>query len=143
MSYKKIDQATFAANLAAGEIVVQVDTGELVAVRAIGSVEPNSGNVVIDARARAVAADGTTLADTDGQPIQSSYSASLDAANLTAHGGIDGFRRNMILTVLGEPCPDWPGELDRHQDVLDHASIRMNLVAASHAGPAMDLGAIL
>jgi hypothetical protein len=31
----------------------------------------------------------------------------------------------------------------RHQDVLDHASIRANLVAASHAGPAMDLGAIL
>jgi hypothetical protein len=122
---------------------VQVDTGEAVAVRAVGSVEPNTGNVVIDAYARAVKPDGMTLNDADGQPIQSSYNASLDAANLAAHGGIDGFRRNMMLTVLGEPCPGWPGAVARHQDVLDHASIRANLVAASHAGPAMDLGAIL
>jgi hypothetical protein len=140
MSYTKIDQAPFAANLASGEIAVRLDTGELVAVRAVGSVEPNTGNVVINAYARAVTANGSALMDDIGQAIQSEYCASLDAANLTLHGGIDGFRKQMILTVLGEPA-NWPH--DRHQDVLDHASIRSNLVAASHAGTAMDLSALL
>lgn len=139
MTYTKPDQSLF-QGLADGELVVQLDSGDLVAVRALGEVEPNTGNAVVKATARAIGPSGEARVDANGQPIATAYSFSADTGTLAALGGIDGFRRCMLLTVMGEPA-GWLNPLP--DGVLEHASIRTNLASAAASGIAQDLGAII
>jgi len=151
--YQKIDQTKFRIatpateeqeavdGLALDELVVRLDSGELVAVLAVGSVEPNTGNAVITARARMVNADGSTFVDAAGQVVESYYTRSADTANVDEIGGMAAFQRFMLLTVLGED-PEWPNHpLDK--TVRDHSSIRTNIAAAAHAGPVANLADLL
>lgn len=138
--YTKPDQAQFAGNIAPGEFVVQLDTGEYIAVRAVTSVEPNTGNTVVDAYAVAVNADGTTWRDAVGDMARTTYDFCADAATVEAIGGIEVFRRKMLLTVLGENA-EWVNA--PHADVLDHASIRTTLAAAANAGVVENIGDVL
>lgn len=139
MPYTKPDQAAF-SEAGPEELVVQLDSGELVAVRAIGEVDQNTGNAVIKARARAVQADGSPLLDANGHITQSEYAFSADPAGVDAMGGMTAFQKLMLLTVLGEN-PQWPSP--PASDILEHASIRTNLAAAAHAGPVMGIAALL
>lgn len=125
--YTKPDQAAFAGNLAPGEFVVQLDSGEYIALRAVTSVEPNTGNTVVDATAVVVDAAGVTWRDAVGDMAMTSYNFCADVATVESLGGIEAFRRKMLLTVLGENA-EWVNP--PHADVLDHASIRTTLTAA-------------
>jgi hypothetical protein len=138
--YTKPAQAQFTTNIADGEFVVELESGEFVAVQAIGSVEPNTGNAVITARARQVMADGGIFIDAAGQTVESAYVRSADVDNVKEMGGMGTFQKLMLLTVLGEPAP-WPQPLDK--TVLDHCSIRTNIAAAAHAGVVPSLGELL
>jgi len=140
MTYTKPNQSQFAPNLEANEFVVQLDQGEFVAVSATASVEPNSGNTVMEARAIVVNADGTIYLDANGKEIKTVYTFSCDMDGINTIGGMAEFQRKMLLTVLGEDA-GWPNT--PHQDVLDHASIRTNLAAADHAGPVSDILSLL
>lgn len=139
MAYSKPVQTPF-VNAKPREFVVHLDSGEFVAVKANGHVAPQTGNCIIHAAARVVTADGSSLLDADGNPIASEYNCNFDAANLAAVGGISGFRKLMLLTVLGEN-PAWPNALDA--DVLAHANIRPNIASASVAGPVSGIGSLL
>lgn len=143
MTYTKPDQAPYAANLLPGEFVVLLTPeNDLVAARAVSSVEPNTGQVVVKAYARAVEPDGTTRRDANGQPIASDFSFTADTETVNLLGGPSGLQRKMLLTVLGEdvlaawPAPPAP-------DALEHASIRVTLASAAIAGPTEDPGALL
>lgn len=140
MSYTKPDQSQFAGNVNPGEFVVQLDTGEFVALRVVTSVEPNTGNSVVDAWAFAIEADGSTHRNAVGDPVSSTFQANADAAMVEALGGIDELRRKALLTVLGEDA-GWINP--PHQDVFDHASIRTTLAAAANAGVADNIGDML
>jgi hypothetical protein len=140
MSYTKPSQVLFAANLSADEFVVQLDTLQYVAVSAIASVEGNTGNTAIVARARVVLADGKPFVDAVGERAETAYPRSADTANLALIGGIEQFKKLMLLTVLGEN-PAWPHTLD--QTVQDHVSIRTNIASAAHAGPVTNAATLL
>lgn len=140
MTYTKPAQTAFADNLKPGEFVVQLDQGEFVAVSATGTVEPNSGNTVMEASARVVNADGSEYLDANGSPIKTHYSFSCDMDGINAIGGMVEFQKKMLLTVLGEDAL-WTNP--PHQDVLDHASIRTNIAAADQAGPVTNILSIL
>lgn len=140
MSYTKPDQTQYASNLAPGEVVVILDTGDAVAVRIDGSVEPNTGNAAFKAYARAVMGDGSSRLDANGQHLCSSHGSSADQGFIAAVGGADAFKTLLIKTVLGDN-PAWPNPLD--ETVLEHASIRSNLAAAVTAGPAQNLLSII
>jgi hypothetical protein len=140
MPYTKPAQTNFAANLAAGEFVVRIDTTPIapVAVRCAGFVDHNTGNIVVEAFARVVKADGTDYVDVNGQPIRSTFQTSMDRAGVAQLGGANGLKKLMLLTVIGEDvttgaggAPKWINALP--QDVLEHASIRTNIAAALDA----------
>jgi len=140
MTYTKPDQTPFMDNISVNEFVVQLDQGEFVVLKAMGSVEPNSGNTVIEATARVVTPDGSPYLDANGKEIKTVYTFSCDMDGINNIGGMSEFQRKMLLTVLGEDA-GWPNV--PHQDVLDHASIRTNLAAADHAGPVSDILSLL
>lgn len=140
MSYTKPDQSQFAGNINPGEFVVLLDTGQYIAVRAVTMVEPNTGNTVVEATAVAVNSDGSSWRDAVGDIAIATYNFCADAGTLDALGGIEEFRRKMLLTVLGEEA-GWINP--PHQDVLDHASIRTTLAAAANAGVADNIGDML
>lgn len=139
MAYTKPDQTLFQDNLEYGEFVVQLDSGEYVAVQALCSVEGNTGYTVVKARARVVNPDGSWYFDGAQQTITSSYSFTASPDYINACGGPSGLQRMMCLTVMGENA-GWPDTQD--ETTMLHASIRTNLAASDHAGPA-NIGDIL
>jgi hypothetical protein len=142
MSYSKPDQTPFAANLTDHETVVTLDTGQNVAVRCEGSVEPNSGNPAVAAWARVVGADGVSLLDGAGAPILSAFTHCSNPTEMADLGGAAALQRLAVMAVLGEStAPLWQDPI--HSSVLENASIRTNIASAAHAGPVTDLGAIL
>jgi hypothetical protein len=142
MPYTKPDQTPFTANLTDHETVVTLDTGEYVAVRCEGSVEPNSGNPAVVASARVVGADGAASLDAAGKPIQSHFSHCSNPTELEAVGGACALQRIAVMAVLGEStAPLWQDPI--HATVLENASIRTNLASAAHAGPVTDLATLL
>ena len=110
--YTKPDQAQFAGNIAPGNSSFNSTPARYIAVRAVTSVEPNTGNTVVDAYAVAVNADGTTWRDAVGDMARTTYDFCADAATVEAIGGIEVFRRKMLLTVLGENA-EWVNALTR------------------------------
>jgi hypothetical protein len=142
MSYTKPDQTPFAANLAADEFVVLLDTGQTVGVRCEGSVEPNSGNPAIAAFARQVDATGKTVLDAAGDPVTSSFSHCSNPTELADLGGASALQKIALMGVLGEStAPLWQDPI--HASLLVNASIRTNIASAAHAGPVADLGNLL
>ena len=134
MGYSKPVQSKFPKRDAADKaFVVTLDSGENVAVWVVSSVEPNTGNLVAQAGARVVTADGSDLLDAAGQTIESGYSFTSNPTFLASVGGPAAFQKLMLMTVMGEPA-NWPHALT--QDVLDHASIRTNIKAAASSGAA-------
>ncbi len=142
MSYTKLDPTPFAANLAAGEVVVQLDTGDDVAVRATISVQDQTGLPAMQAWARAVNPDGTTRTGPDGSPIQCSMSHRMTAEELAAVSGAAGALKLAIAAVLGEPTtPLWTDPI--FTTVLQDWSIRTNLSTATHWGSVTDLASVI
>lgn len=142
MSYTVPDQTPFADMMREGELVVELDTGDLVAVYAVTSVEPNTGNPVVVAEARAVNADGSTKCDGCGDQTGTSFSHCSNATEVATLGGIDKLQKLVVMAVLGEDtAPLWKDPA--HTAMLDHASIRSNLMCAAHAGPVKGLASLL
>lgn len=142
MAYTKPDQTPFAAHLADHETVVTLDSGQNVAVRCEASVEANSGNPVVVAWARVVAADGTNFLDGAGSPIASTFSHCSNPTEMAGVGGATALQKLAVMAVLGEStAPLWQDPI--HSTVLENASIRTNLASAAHAGPVTDLAALL
>jgi hypothetical protein len=139
MSYTKPNQKQF-VDLAPDEFVVQLDDGAFVAVSALVFTEPNTGNAVIKAQARQVNGDGSEFIDGAGQTVCAAYTHSADVTCVEQIGGMEEFKRKMLLTVIGEDA-QWPNPIDK--TVLDHASIRTNIAAAFHSGPVTDAASLL
>src|SRR5436190_24253085 len=93
-----------------GEFVVQLDTGEFVAVIAQTFIVAESGNPAIHARARVVNADGSVGRDANGDPIQTGFSHSTNQVELESLGGIAEVQRLVLLAVLGEPASQLWGD---------------------------------
>jgi hypothetical protein len=141
MAYTKPSQTPFTA-LQPNETVVTLDTGDNVAVRCESSVEPNSGNPAVTAWARVVDATGADKLDGAGQPIKSAFGHCSNPTELATLGGAAALQKLVLLAVLGEStAPLWQDP--NHASVLENASIRTNIVAAAHAGPVADPGALL
>lgn len=138
--YSKPDQEGFA--LADHEIVVRLDSGELVAVRCEGHVEPHTGNPVVAASARLVNEGGNAVLDANGQPIATAFRHTSNPHEVNALGGIDALRRLVMMAVLGEPTAPLLAD-PIHATVLDHASIRTNIASAGHAGPVQNIATLL
>jgi hypothetical protein len=142
MAYTKPDQIPFAGNLAPDEFVVTLDSGQSVAVRAEGSVEPTSGNPVCAAWARVVNGDGTNAVDAAGQPMETAFCHTSNPTELAELGGAAVLQKIMLMAVLGEStAPFWQDPI--HASVLQNASIRTNIASAAHAGPVTDLSSLL
>lgn len=141
MSYTKPNQSPFAANLQANEAVVTLDTGDDVAISAVMSVEPNTGNAVCQVAARVVDATGLTRNDAVGQPIQSGWSHTSNPAEMATLGTVSALQTQCMLAVLGEPTTLWSDPI--HQTTLVSVSIRTNLASAAHAGSVADVISLL
>lgn len=140
--YTKPDQSQFAANLQPGEFVVRLNTGTFVAVCATNTVEPNTGNPVVHARARVVTADGSSLLDASGAGLESGFAHTSHQTEVDAMGGMEQLQLRVLRAVLGEDtAPLWKDPI--HASVLDHANIRINIASSMHAGPAGNLGSLL
>lgn len=140
--YTKPVQTAFATNLQPGEFVVQLDTGQLVAVCATNTVEPNTGNPVVRATARVVAADGTSLLDASGASLDSAFTHTSNQAEVNALGGMPQLQLRVLRAVLGEDTtPLWTDPI--HASVRDHANIRLNIASAAYAGTADNLAGLL
>jgi hypothetical protein len=150
MAYTKaVTQTGFAANLLPGEYVVKLtDTtpNAPVAVRVVGSVDSHTGNIVADAYARVVNANGTDYLDVNGQPLKSTFQTSMDRAGIAQLGTAMGLapaaalKRAMLLTVIGEPA-GWVNS--PAVDALAHASIRTNIASAQDAASSSDPSTLL
>jgi len=88
MSYTKPDQTPYAAHISPSEFVVRLDTGDDVAISAVMSVEPNTGNANCAVAARVVNADGTSRLDAMGQPIESGWSHTTNPTELATVGSV-------------------------------------------------------
>lgn len=115
-----------------GETVVELDTGDLVAVKC--TVERSDTGVAFMATARAIHEDGEPVLDAVGNPIQTAFPLSVPADRLDAN-----LARDCMLAVLGEPItrdPPWS------EVTLSRVSIRVSLAAAPMVGN-VDAGAVL
>lgn len=122
------------SGLQANETAVQLDTGDLVAVKAICGIESNTGNPSISASARAINTDGSSKLDATGQSITSGFSHVTNQTEIASAGTMAAVQKCVLMAVLGESTnPLWQDNI--HQTVLQNASIRTNLASAAHAGP--------
>lgn len=132
MSYTKPDQAAF-TQLNPGEFVVNLDSGESVAVHAESSIEAISGNPVVHAWTRVVNPDGSDKLDGQGQPMHSAFSHCSNMTEVTNVGGIPVIQKCAMMAILGEPTtPLWTDPI--HASTLESASIRTNILSSFHAG---------
>ncbi|MBS0200668.1 MAG: hypothetical protein JSR70_09480 [Proteobacteria bacterium] len=149
MAYTKPAQAAFAANLAAGEFVVTLDTGQSVAVHVCLEVEPNTGNPVVKAAARVVNADGTDYHDASGNPIKTGFGHTSSSQEMATLGGtgstqaqqVAALTKQAYLAVLGEPTQLWGDPI--HTGPMQDASIRVNIASHANAGTVTNAGGIL
>jgi hypothetical protein len=118
------------------ETVVQLDTGDLVAV-SCNSKRVDAG-VSYRPRARAIDAQGDPLNWPDGRPIETGFTHNTTVERVEALGQ-EAVNRECMLAVLGEPVQG----LFRWSDILlSGQSIRVSIAAAAVVGPA-DPGAVL
>jgi hypothetical protein len=132
MSYEKRTDITADA----GETVVELDTGALVAAACNRKLV--DAGVVHHATARALLPDGAPMLLPSGQPVVTQLKHSVPVGRIEELGD-DTIARECLLAVLGEPLAGlfgWPDV------VLTGVSIRISLQAATVAGP-VDAGAVL
>lgn len=123
-----------------GETAVTLDSGDIVAIAAICSVESASGNTVVAATARVINADGTNKLDAIGQSMTTAFQHTSNTDEISANG-IAVVQKCCLMAVLGEStAPLWQDPI--HATALATASIRTNIASAAHAGP-VDAAALL
>lgn len=132
MSYIKRDNIP----VLTGEIAVELDTGDIVAVACIR--KRVDAGVCYHATARAIEADGTARLYPNGAPLETAMKHSVSVERVETLTD-DAIARECLLAVLGEP----PQGLFGWSDVnLSAWSIRVSIAAASVSGAA-DAGAVL
>lgn len=130
MSYIKRDDVPASA----GETVVELDTGALVAASC--TIERVDSGVAFRAKARAIDAAGVPVVDAKGGPVVTELSHVAPVSIVDAEGSAT-ISRDCLLAVLGEPVTrPWSDVL------LSSVSIRVSLAAAPISGP-VDAGAVL
>ncbi len=118
----------------AGEQVVELDTGSLVATSC--SCERVATGVAFRAKARAIDGEGEPVLDAEGRPVVTELSHVAPVAVVDAETA-SVISRDCLLAVLGEPVTrPWADVL------LSSVSIRVSLAAAPISGP-VDAGAVL
>lgn len=127
MSYTKVDGIPCRS----GEVVVQLDTGDYVAVSS--SRERGGVGLLFRASARAVNEDGSQRHDANGKPIESILSYAMETALVD---DADSVSRDCILAVLGEHVERWDEKWKAG------VSIRTGLQAAPMSGP-VDAGSLI
>ena len=118
-----------------GELAVELDSGELVAVKC--ERKRVDAGVSYHSRARAIGPDGLPALDALGRPIVTEFKHTV-GVDKVAELGDDAITREMLLVVLGEPVSLFPWA----EVILTGVSIRVSLAAAQVAGTA-DAGAVL
>lgn len=129
MRYTKVSGILAKAN----ETVVQLDTGDYVAVSC--EREHSGGTMRFYANARVIDEQGNTIANALGSPLKSSLSYVVDIP-VVEDQGAGVIARDCLLAVLGEPVGRWDAQW------LASASIRSHLIAAPSVG-AVDAGELL
>lgn len=132
MSYTKREDVPASV----GETVVELDTGDLVAV-SCSSKRVDSGMVYFP-QARALDADGLARVDADGRPIQTGFKHSVPIERVEALTH-DAITRECLLLVLGEPLQ---GLFLWTDNMITGQSIRISIAASPLVGVA-DAGAVL
>lgn len=132
MSYIKRDNIP----VLAGELAVELDTGDIVAV-ACNRKRVDYG-VCYHATARAIEADGTARAYPNGSPLATSlkHSVSVERVDVLTD---DAIARECMFAALGEPLQGLFGWPDVN---LSAWSIRVSIAASQVSGDA-DAGAVL
>lgn len=115
-----------------GEHVAELDTGDLIAVSC--TVERSATGVLLQARARAITADGEPVMDALGNPVETIYQHTVAVERMDAD-----LPRDCMLAVLGEPVVRSPPWSER---ALAKVSIRVSLAVAPLVGQ-VDAGAVL
>ncbi|GGD64531.1 hypothetical protein GRI62_11915 [Erythrobacter arachoides] len=135
------------AGLYVDETLVELDTGDLVAMSVKPHREPNTGGLVVCAWARAVHADGSTICDNAGEIVENEYRATFTAGDVADYG-VSHLTRQVLLLMLGEPLDDdvdengiSTGPLKVSQDVATSVSIRNDLMVATIAAGGESEGA--
>lgn len=132
MSYTKRNDVP----VAAGEIAVELDSGDIVAVACIR--KRVDAGVCYHATARAIEADGTARLYPNGAPLQTGMKHGVSVERVETLTD-DAIARECLLAVLGEPLQG----LFAWSDVnLSAWSIRVSIAAAAVSGAA-DAGAVL
>lgn len=132
MSYTKRNDVP----VAAGEIAVELDTGDIVAVACIR--KRVDAGVCYHATARAIEADGTARLYPNGAPLEIAMKHGVSVERVETLTD-DAIARECLLAVLGEPLQG----LFAWSDVnLSAWSIRVSIAAAAVSGAA-DAGSVL
>jgi hypothetical protein len=95
--------AVVAPGLYPDEAVAQLDSGELVAISVEEDYVPTTLGVSLCAVARVIEADGSTKQAPDLNAVEVSFPVGVSKADLDARG-LDAYRREVLLAVLGEPA---------------------------------------
>lgn len=125
--------------LPAERTVVQLDSGEVVALRQQVSRQAQTNVITFLCTARALTPDGQAVLDAHGQPVSAAVTYSAPASDNPA---LQAFLlQQLALAQLGEPlsatAPAWSPEF------LRDASIRTALAAARATGDAPSLMSLL
>lgn len=139
MSYTKTDQTPFAGNLAAGETVVALDTGDLVATQCSADRNAMSNLMVFVPSARWVDTAGVTRHDTTTRAVAVAQSLTISPDDVNRLGA-DVVTRQCLMLVLGEPLapdPDHPETNLLHwsDSLIAQCNIRNAIAAASVIAP--------
>lgn len=118
-----------------GETVVELETGDLVAVAC--SRKRISVGLCYHATARAIDESSGPILDPQGRAIASEFKLALPMEKVEEHTD-PVITREMLFAVLGEPVSVFPWP----DSALAEVSIRVSLAAAAYSGQA-DAGAAL
>lgn len=130
---------------AAAETVVQLDSGQLVAVQCIASRTTGGDMLVFTASARWVDAQGVTQCDSNGREVSVAFPTTLSPEDVTRLGaGV--ITKECLMLVLGEPLtpdPDHPEVtvIRWAAALVAQCSIRNAIASASVTAP--DAGEVL
>ena len=135
------------AGLYPDETLIELDTGELVAVSVTSKRQANTGGLMVCAWSRAVNPDGSTLLDSGGEEIENEHHTTFTPHDVLEYG-IDYLNRQVLLLMIGEPL-DAPvdengistGPLKVSSDVVANASIKNDLSVAQQATESEAIGA--
>lgn len=128
-----------------GEVAVELDDGNLIAVQCPMSRDPLSNTPIFSPRARWVAADGSQRTDSSGRAVITLKTHSASNEQVAALGA-SVIVRECLYLVLGEPltvdssCPD-TNVMKFGADNIAQCSIRNAIASASVTAP--DAGEVL